>query len=191
MAGGDEERRSRESQKNLSVVDRRRVGLDGEASTSSEPNLKPTFVQELEERTKRAEAALKHRVAELDAEALRVRARIQGDLEQRFERKERDLLLEVLEILDDVGRAAELTSSEAPAVAQGLGLLASRTDRFLQAHGCEKFSPEGQPFDPETMEAVSVLDGPEGEVVQIFQPGYLLGADLLRPAKVAVGRTSR
>jgi len=172
--------------KPLSIVDKRRVGHGADA-VSTEPNLKPGYVQELEERTRRAEAALRKRIAELDTETQRSRERIQADLEQRFERKERDLLVEVLALLDDVARAAALTS-EAPAVAQGLVILRARAEHFLKTHGCEKFVPLGEPFDPERMEATAVLDGPAGQVVQVFDAGYGRNEELLRPAKVAVGK---
>lgn len=174
------------SKKPLSIVDKRRIGKTEDA-IATEPNLKPGFVQELEERTRRAEAALRQRIAELDAETQRARERIQTNLEQRFSRKEMDLLAEVLGLLDDVDRAAEL-SSEVPAVAQGLGVLSARADHFLKNHGCEKFVPEGEPFDPERMEATAVLDGPAGQVLKVFQAGYTRSGELLRPAQVAVGR---
>jgi len=174
------------AKKPLSIVDKRRVGKSEDA-VATEPNLKPGFVQELEERTKRAEATLRHRITELDAEAQRSRERIRADLEQRFTRKEKDLLVEVLGLLDDVDRAAELTS-EVPAVAKGLSLLLARADHFLKTHGCQKFVPEGEPFDPERMEATAVHEGPAGQVLRVFQAGYTRAGDLLRPAQVAVGR---
>jgi len=172
--------------KPLSIVDRRRVGKTEDAD-ATEPNLKPGFVQELEERTKRAEATLRQRITELDAETQRSRERIRADLELRFARRERDLLVEVLGLLDDVDRAAELTS-EVPAVAQGLGILSARANHFLKTHHCEKFVPEGEPFDPERMEATAVLEGPAGQVLRVFQAGYTCAGELLRPAHVAVGR---
>lgn len=170
----------------VSVVDRRRVGKPG-AETSAEPNLKPSFVQELEARTLRAEAALKHRLAELEEDAARSRARIRADLEHQFAARERDLLLEVLPLLDDLDRAAAL-ASDSPAVAEGLSLVAARTEGFLSRHGCVKAAPEGQAFDPETMEALAALDGPPGTVVKVFRAGYFREGKLLRPAQVAVGK---
>jgi molecular chaperone GrpE len=170
----------------VSVVDRRRVGKLGGAPTA-EPNLKPTFVQELEERTRRAESALKQRLAELEEDAARSRARIRADLEQQYSRKEQELLLEVLPILDDLDHA-EAMVSESPAVAQGLSLVAARAESFLAKHGCVKFAPEGEPFDPATMEAVTVLDGPADTVVKVFRAGYSREGVLLRPAQVAVGK---
>ncbi len=172
----------------MNIVDKRRIREDSEEIIATEPNLKPTYVQELEERTRRAEAALRQRVADLEAETQRARERIQAGIEQRYERKERDLLVEVLGLLDDVDRAAAL-SCDVPAVAEGLSLLTARVEQFLKAHGCTKFVPENQPFDPETMEAVAAVEGQAGLVVSVFKPGYFMKDTLIRPAQVTVGRT--
>lgn len=170
----------------VSVVDRRRVG-QAEGAEASEPDTKPLYVQQLEERVRRVEAAYKHQVADLQEETRRSRERLLHDLEKRFEEKERALLLEVLGLLDDVGRACAL-STAVPQVAEGLELIASRAGQFLKSHGCRVLEPAGQPFDPSTMEAVGLLEGPEGQVVGVLQPGYVLGEALLRPARVMVGR---
>ncbi len=173
----------------MNIVDKRRIRENSEEIIATEPNLKPTYVQELEERTRRAEATLRQRVADLEEETQRSRDRIQAGLEQRFERKELDLLVEVLSLLDDVDRAAAL-SCNVPAVTEGLSLLTARVEHFLKAHGCTKFVPENQPFDPETMEAVAAVDGQAGLVASVFKPGYLKKGSLIRPAQVAVGRTT-
>ncbi len=171
----------------VSVVDRRRVGRgDAPADQTTEANLKPTYVEELEQRVQQAERNLKTRVAELEEETRRSRERLLKDLEKRYEEKERALLTEVLDILDDVDRACSLTS-EVPAVADGLALIAARAQRFLENHGCTKTEPRGEAFDPNTMEAVAVQPGPGNTVVSVLQAGYERGDTLLRPARVAVG----
>jgi len=170
----------------LKVVDRRRVGRDDESIEAREPNLKPSFVEELEGRVKLAEARLKQRLAELDEEARRSRERVALDLERRSADREKGLLLDVLDVLDGLDRASAFVS-EAPAVKQGLDLVASRLDAFLSKHGCAKKSPQGEPFDPNTMEALNLLPGPKDEVVAVYAPAISRGEELLRPARVAVG----
>jgi molecular chaperone GrpE len=172
--------------KKLTVVDRRRVGRDDETIEAHEPNLKPTFVEELEGRVHLAEARLKQRLAELDDEARKSRERVALDLERRTQEKEKVLLLDVLEILDDLDRASSFVS-EAPAVKAGLDLVSARLETFLSKHGCEKKAPLGEPFDPNAMEAVNLIPGPKDEVVSVYTPAILRGEELLRPARVAVG----
>ncbi len=181
----DGEERDEESRRSVSVVDRRRVGKDPTLK-AAEPSLKPTYVEQLEAKVERMETAFKQKSEELEKDAARSRERIKADLEHRFRDAERKLMLEVLDIADDLRRACELTAAD-PALNQGLSLVLARYNSFLEKHGCEMFSPVGDEFDPEHMEAVRMTDGKKGQVVDVYQPGIYLEGDLLRPAKVSVG----
>lgn len=52
---------------------------------------------------------------------------------------------------------------------------------------------EGATFDPALHEAVSIVPAPslehDGRVVGVVRHGYMIGADVLRPASVAVAKT--
>ena len=64
-------------------------------------------------------------------------------------------------------------------------LLKTTLDRF----GVTEVDPEGEPFDPEMHEAMSMMpaDNVEpGSVAQVIQKGYALNGRLLRPARVIV-----
>jgi molecular chaperone GrpE len=55
--------------------------------------------------------------------------------------------------------------------------------------GIERFSPEGEQFDPQRHEAVAQqpIEGAEpGTVVEVYQRGYRLGDQVIRPARVLV-----
>ena len=55
--------------------------------------------------------------------------------------------------------------------------------------GIERYSPEGEKFDPQYHEAVAQqpVEGTEpGVVVEVFQHGYRMGENVLRPARVVV-----
>jgi molecular chaperone GrpE len=59
----------------------------------------------------------------------------------------------------------------------------------LQRAGIERYSPEGEPFDPTLHEAVAQqpVEGYEpGTVVEVFQRGYRMGDSVVRPARVVV-----
>jgi molecular chaperone GrpE len=59
----------------------------------------------------------------------------------------------------------------------------------LKRAGIETFSPEGETFDPQFHEAVAQQPVPgaePGTVVEVFQRGYRLGENVLRPARVVV-----
>ena len=59
----------------------------------------------------------------------------------------------------------------------------------LQQFGIEEVDPEGEPFDPELHEAISMQPSENvepGSVVTVVQKGYTLNGRLLRPAMVIV-----
>ena len=72
-----------------------------------------------------------------------------------------------------------------------------RTDRAgiaqgrWRRHGIKKIEPLGEKFDPnfhQAMYEVPDASVPAGSVVQVIQPGYLIGERMLRPALVAVAK---
>lgn len=66
-----------------------------------------------------------------------------------------------------------------------LKLLGSTMERF----GIEQVDPQGEPFDPEWHEAISVQPSDTvepGSVLTVVQKGYSLNGRLLRPAMVIV-----
>ena len=60
---------------------------------------------------------------------------------------------------------------------------------MLAGHDVRPIDPVGEEFDPELHEAVGTLPNPQlppGTVVNVEQKGYLVGDELLRPARVLV-----
>ena len=74
---------------------------------------------------------------------------------------------------------------------QGVRLTHRSALQLLEREGVERIQPKNQPFDPNWQEAVSTIaydragSAPD-TVVQVLEPGYRLGDQLLRPAKVVV-----
>jgi molecular chaperone GrpE len=57
----------------------------------------------------------------------------------------------------------------------------------------QKFSPQGEKFDPnfhQAMYEVPTPDQPPGQVAQVIQAGYMIGDRVLRPALVAVSKAA-
>jgi molecular chaperone GrpE len=72
---------------------------------------------------------------------------------------------------------------------EGVRLVRSELNAALARMGIESFSPVGERFDPAEHEAMAQrpVDGAEcGTVVEVYQPGYRLGASIIRPARVVV-----
>ena len=101
----------------------------------------------------------------------------------------REVLLALLDVKDDFDRALLHIGETSDAVAGGLRMIHQRLNNVLEAHGVTAFESEGQVFDPEIHDAVTVIDGDEeqsGTVYSEYQRGYLMNGKLLRPARVAV-----
>lgn len=64
-------------------------------------------------------------------------------------------------------------------------------DQALEGAGIAEIDPEGEPFDPERHEAMSLQPSPTAEpnsVLTVVQKGYELHGRIVRPARVIVAR---
>jgi molecular chaperone GrpE len=101
----------------------------------------------------------------------------------------REVLLALLEVMDDFDRALLHIGDRSDAVADGLRLIQQRFINVIEAHEVKPFESEGEVFDPEIHEAMTVIDGngeQSGTVYSEHRRGYLINGKLLRPARVAV-----
>ncbi len=74
----------------------------------------------------------------------------------------------------------------------GITYIGKQLDAVLEEHGIVSFeAKEGEMFDPYLHEAIGRKDGEEssegGRIAEVLQPGYKMGARVIRPAKVLVG----
>jgi molecular chaperone GrpE len=90
--------------------------------------------------------------------------------------------------LDEAGTAAGGGGQDDPLL-QGVRLVRSELTEALARVGVESFSPVGEIFDPVLHEAVvhqPVQGAASGTVAEVYQPGYRLGEQIIRPARVVV-----
>ena len=141
-------------------------------------------LDELNDRHLRLAAEFTNYRRRAEAESLAVWGRAQADLIRRF-----------LDVLDDLQRVSGLDPAEesvtVEAIVEGIDLVERKFMRALQDAGTELVAPEtGEAFDPQTMEAmmrVPAEDAAQDDTVaQLFQKGYLVDGNLVRPARVSV-----
>ncbi len=130
----------------------------------------------------------------LNADFDNYRKRIDKEKKQWAQAGEDNVLKNVLNIVDDLERAFhQLESKPLPedlqSQFQGFKLI------LKSAHGLfSKFHVEEvktDMFDPEVHEALSQVESDKhksGEIVQVYEKGYLHNGHLLRPAKVSVAK---
>ncbi len=124
------------------------------------------------------------------AELENVRKRATRDVENAHKFALERFCTELLAVKDslEMGVAAA-DKADAQSLLEGkeatLKLLAATMERF----GVVELDPEGEPFDPQQHEAMTMqpsADVEPGSVLTVFQKGYALNGRLLRPARVVV-----
>ena len=178
----------------LKVTDRRWWARTEDPVTSEEPKLKPKYVEELEAQIAEKNLEIQQLLSKYRGasdEFDQARARLRKELSKDVERGRRSMLVSFLEVLDNLDRALEAGADrpEDPFV-RGVRLVQQQFLSTLEGFGVTRVEPIGQPFDPSRHEAVTTVAAttgvPEGQIVGIIRPGYLMGDDVLRPAQVAV-----
>ena len=94
-------------------------------------------------------------------------------------------LLPALDHLDHALQAAEGHED----VVKGFALVRDEIVKALGRVGIQPFSPKGEMFDPNEHEAMVQQpseDAESGTVIEVYQQGYRINGQVLRPARVVV-----
>ena len=103
------------------------------------------------------------------------------------------IITELLPLADDLERAlkAEAGTEAAEAYRRGVELIHKQLSEILRKRGVRVIDAVGADFDPHYHQAVvyEPAEGRrEGEVIEEFRRGYMLGDRLLRPSMVKVAK---
>jgi molecular chaperone GrpE len=194
----------------VKVVDRRwwakgesQAGADG-----AQPLLKPTYVEQLEQQIAEKDRQIqeylaKYRQAAQEFEDARLRLR--REISKDIERGRREILSDLLEVVDNLDRAIESarqsSSPETPSTGAGQALLLGvemvrrQFLAKLESVGVKRIEAADQPFDPDVHEAITTVPAPTPDqdnlVVGVIRHGYRIGDEVLRPASVAVAKANK
>ena len=130
------------------------------------------------------------------AEMQNVRRRAQRDIENAHKYALEKFSTELLSVVDNLERALAAIDADdesQKAVAEGLELTLKTFIEVLAKYKVEAVEPEGQPFDADLHQAVSMVPNGEVEpntVIDVFQKGYTLNGRLIRPAMVVVSTSA-
>jgi len=99
------------------------------------------------------------------------------------------LLAKFIELLDDLNSASEAgkNTTDIEAMNKGLEMITNKARKMFEDAGVKQMENIiGKPFDVNYHEALMMTNSelPEGSIVQVVQPGYLLNDKVLRYAKV-------
>lgn len=120
----------------------------------------------------------------LQAEYANYRKRVERDRLAVADRSLASVLLGLLPVLDDIGRARAHGE-----LGGGFKSVAEALEATLVKLGLDRYGEPGDPFDPTIHEALThsySADVDTTTCVQIMQPGYRVNGRILRPALVGV-----
>ncbi|MBP5428999.1 MAG: nucleotide exchange factor GrpE [Clostridia bacterium] len=152
---------------------------------------------------KRELAAAKEKAAELEkalaeekekylrmfAEYDNFRRRSQKERDGIYTDAVSDVVGAILPIADNLERAGRYSDGDGEKVAEGLRLTMNALSECLTKLGVTAFGEVGDKFDPNLHNAIMHEEDEakgEGEIVEVFQPGYRRGDKIIRYAMVKV-----
>ncbi len=160
---------------------------DEELSLSKEEDLTDRVEdtgEELEERIEELESSLKRVMADFD----NYRKRMNNEKKKLIALANESMVSDLLSVIDDFERALE---NDNALDKEGLEMIFRKFKSALKEHGLENLECEGKDFDPNYHECIiseEVEEEEHDKVLEEIQKGYLLNSNLIRPAKVKVGK---
>ena len=156
-----------------------------------------TVDDELQDMGKALSAAeaelLLHRDAMLrmQAEMENLRKRLIRDLEKSRKFALEGVMKDLLQVRDSLERGIETVDSNTPVetLKAGKELTLKMLSKVMSDHGLELIDPQGEVFNPELHQAVSLqpsAEHDENTVIDVLQKGFRLHDRLIRPAMVVV-----
>jgi molecular chaperone GrpE len=165
-----------------------------ESPLTATPPRMPTYIQQLEAQLQEKDRLLRSHIADLRGEQEELRRRLTRELDQRLELATGNLLTDFLPVLDNLDRALQSTAQQPnlDALLEGIRLVRTQFLNVLARHGLQSLDRQGQTFDPRLDEAMTTIEVTDPRqhnlVLQEWEKGYTLHDNVLRPAKVAVGK---
>ena len=139
-----------------------------------------------------SEKELREQYIRLAADFKNYQNRVTKDIQLSIELSEKKILLEALQSLDSLDRCLATSYQEVPALQQDISLIHKQLTDSLKRLGLEPMKIQvGDPFDASHAEALTTVqqsDLADNTIFTVFEKGYWLRGQLLRPARVVVNR---
>lgn len=155
------------------------------------------YADELEAKLTAAEAKIEEQKdsvlrAKADGENARRRAEQEVDKARKYALEK--FAGELLSVVDNLERATQAADAENEAIKpllEGIELTQKAFMTTFEKFGLELIDPQGETFNPEKHQAMSMQENdelPANTIMAVMQKGYSLNGRLLRPAMVMVSR---
>jgi molecular chaperone GrpE len=163
-----------------------------EADLSAEAASAAEAASTAEAELRREKDELQDRLLRTAAEFDNYRKRIDRERRDQADAAKADAIEDLLPIIDNLERALQApVGTDVEGYRKGVELVHQQMTDLLRRRGVKPIQSVGADFDPRVHEAVVhevSADHREGEVMEEFRRGYMLGERLLRPAMVKVAK---
>ncbi len=137
---------------------------------------------------------LKDQLLREQAETQNIRRRADQDIQKAHKFALERFVGELLPVADNLERALVAAKEKGvEADLEGVELTLKELLKVFEKFSVVAINPEGEPFDPELHQAMSMVPNDDVEpntVLTVFQKGYTLSGRLVRPAMVVVSNSS-
>ena len=145
---------------------------------------KKTAADIQDKKTKKAQGDLEHQLKRALADYQNLERRIDEERRLLAHLSSALVIEKLLPVLDNLENAQKYLKDE------GLEMVIKQFKDVLVSEGVSEITAEGSPFDPNLHEAVEITQSDkEGIVLKVLRKGYKINDKVLRPTRVAVGRT--
>ncbi|WP_046029429.1 nucleotide exchange factor GrpE [Vibrio vulnificus] len=184
-------------QKDAAEVEVEAVGTDADIEWNEEADESAAKIAELEAALLASEARVKEQqdsVLRAKAEVENMRRRTEQEIDKVRKYALNRFAEELLPVIDNLERAIQAADAESEAVKpllEGVELTHKTFVDVVSKFGLKEINPEGQPFNPEWHQAMSIQESPDHEsntVMFVMQKGYELNGRVIRPAMVMVAK---
>lgn len=122
-----------------------------------------------------------------------LKRRVEREQAQANQNAAGSIIKRFLDVVDDLDRALKNRPQDGEGAnwANGIELIYRKFSNILDAEGVKTIPADGETFDPNLHEAISMEENPafeSGQIIGVVQQGYILGDRVLRPARVRVAR---
>ncbi len=171
------------------------AAAEGEATEEASAPVEPASAKETEIfKTKlaaadQAAAAAKEQLLRTAAEYENFRKRSAREADMKFNDGVSYAINQIIPILDTLEMAEKAPCAD-ESYKKGVTMTLDKAAKALENLRITEIEAEGKAFDPNTMNAVSQVPAPEGmasgDVVTVYQKGYMVGDKIIRHATVVV-----
>jgi molecular chaperone GrpE len=138
---------------------------------------------------------LKQAMARQQADFQNYRKRIEKERAEDSKRATARVVEAIIPTIDSFEQALALhREAEYEAYRKGFELIHKQLLENLARLGVERMEPVGKQFDPhlhQALDRTETTDKEDGEILEVFQPGYVFHGKVLRPAMVRVAVHAR